>query len=210
MLPKPAVLVFAASRFDFHRALRVWRVWLAAMALGAASAVAAPVGTTADLDRDNGLPDARLGAPLSSFQGLQKTEDTGRWLSFKRPSDKLEYARYAVKSITYNFFKERLYSIFLKVEDKRNVKGLIKALEQQYGKEHSYELHTYPKTAAELEIREWAGTKAYCVYKNGSDFHGGVLTFLDKPTWDQLQVPKRQQEAQSRDMLKGSYLNGDF
>ena len=93
--------------------------------------------------------------------------------------------------ITYNFFKEKLYSIFLDVDGKGNVKGLIKTLEKRYGKQHSYELHTYPKTAAQVEIREWAGTRVYCVYKNGSDFNGGVLTFLDKPTWDALQVPKR-------------------
>ena len=202
--------VSADFRPDFHHVLRVWRVWLLALVLGVATAGASPAGTTADLDRDNGLPDARLGTPLNNFQGMQKTEDTGRWLSFTRPTDKLEYRGYEVKSITYNFFKEKLYSIFLEVADKHNVKGLLKALEQQYGKQHSYELHNYAKTGAQLEIREWAGAKVYCVYKNGSDFRGGVLTFLDKPTWDLLQVPKREREAQSRDMLKGSYLNGDF
>ena len=94
--------------------------------------------------------------------------------------------------------------------DKRNVKGLLKALEQQYGKQHSYELHTYPKTAAQLEIREWAGAKVYCVYKSSSDYKGGVVILLDKMTWDQLQIPRREKEAQTRDMLKGSFTNGDF
>ena len=198
-------------RFDFHRLRRTWCAWLAAMVLGITAAhAAAPVGNTADLDRDDGLPDARLGAPLSSFQGLKKTEDTGRWLTFTRPTDRLSYAGFPLQSITYNFFKEKLYSIFIEVVDKRNVKGLLKALEQQYGKQHSYELHNYSKSSLQVEIREWAGAKAYCVYKNGSDMRGGVLTFLDKPAWDELQIPKRQQEAESRDMLKGSYLNGDF
>lgn len=210
MRPMPAAVVFTTFRSAFDRALRVGSVLLLAAVLGAALAGAAPVGSTADLDQENGLPDARLGAPLNSFKGLQQTEDTGRWLSYKRPADKLEYAGYEVKSITYNFFKEKLYSIFLEVEDKHSVKGLLKTLEQQYGKQHSYELHTYPKTAAQLEIREWAGTKVYCVYKNGTDFRGGVLTFLDKPTWDLLQIPKKEKEAQTREMLKGSYLNGDF
>ena len=167
-------------------------------------------GTTADLDHDNGLPTAQLGAPLKSFQGLQKIEDTGRWLSYTRPTDDLHYARHEIKGITYNFFKERLYSVDLEIADKGNVKGLLKTLEAQYGKQHSYELHTYPKTAAQLEIREWAGTKVYCVYKNGSDFRGGVLIFLDKPTWDLLQVPKKEKDAQTREMLKGSFTNGDF
>ena len=210
MRPMPAVVASAEFLAASLHPFRVWRGWLLAGLLFILTAVAARAGSTADLDRDNGLPDAQLGAPLKSFQGLQQTENTGRWLSYTRPTDKLQYEGHEIRSITYNFFKEKLYSIFLEVEDKHNVKGLIKALEQRYGKQHSFELHTYPKTAAELEIREWAGSKVYCVYKNGSDFHGAMLTFLDKPTWDLLQVPKRQQEAQSRDMLKGSYLNGDF
>lgn len=206
----PAAVV-TESRFFRNRCFRAWGGGLLALlwcvaALGTARAA----GTTADLDRDNGLPDARLGAPLKSFQGLQKTEDTGRWLSYTRPADQLRYAGYEIKGITYNFFKEKLYSIDLDVADKRNVKGLLKTLEEQYGKQHSYELHTYPKTAAQLEIREWAGTKVYCVYKNGSDYRGGVLIFLDKPTWDLLQVPKKEKDAQTRDMLKGSFINGDF
>ncbi len=189
---------------------RVRRGWLLAGWLFAVVASTGWAGTTTDLDNQNGLPTAQLGAPLKSFQGLNKTEDTGRWLSFTRSGDRLEFEGHGVKSITYNFFKEKLYSIFLDVDGKGNVKGLIKTLERNYGKQHSYELHTYPKTAAEVEIREWAGTRVYCVYKNGADNNGGVLTFLDKPTWDALQIPKKEKEAQSRDMLKGSFINGDF
>lgn len=210
MRPMLAAAVHAESSAAIRRFVCAWSVTLLMFAFGSMALRAAPDGTTTDLDRANGLPDAQIGAPLQTFHGLQKTEDTGRWLSFVRPSDKLEYAGYPVKSITYNFFKERLYSIFIEVDGKRSTKGLLKALEQQFGKQHSYELHTYPKTAAQLEIREWAGAKVYCVYKSGSDFQGGLLTLLDRPTWDLLQVPKREKEAQTRDMLKGSFIEGDF
>lgn len=209
MLPPPAAAASTIeSRVPFRRFPRGWRV-VAALFFVAMLATAR-AGTPADLDRDNGLPDAQLGTPLKSFQGLQQTENTGRWLTYVRPTDKLEYAGHTVKSITYNFFKERLYSIFVELEGGGNVKGVRKSLEKKYGKETSYELHTYGKTATQVEIREWAGTRAYCVYKNATDFKGGVLTFLDKPIWDTLQVPKRERDAQTRDMLKGSYLNGDF
>ena len=54
-------------------------------------------------------------------------------------------------------------------------------------------------------------TKAYCdLQKRGTDFRGSILTFLDKPTWDQLQVPKLEKEAQTREMLKGSYHQRGF
>lgn len=167
-------------------------------------------GSLADLDRDNGLPDAKLGTPLKAFQGLQKTEDVGRWLTCKRPSDVLRYGKYEVAGITYNFFKDRLYSISVDLSEKGSVKGVLKLLENQYGKDHSLDRRTYAQSNAVLEIREWAGTKAYCVYKNATDFDGGVLTFVDKPTWDLLQIPKKQQQAENRDKLKGSFLNGDF
>ena len=202
MLPMPAA-VFAKSRSAFL-------TLVAALVLAAAMAGTARAGSVADLDRDNGLPDAQLGTPLKNFQGLQQTDNTGRWLSYTRASDPLKYNGLGVKSITYNFFKEKLYSIFIETEGGHSVKGMYKALEKQYGKATSYDLHTYGKTATQVEIREWTGTKAYCIYKNGTDFRGGILTFLDKPTWDQLQVPKREKEAQTREMLKGSFTNGDF
>ena len=68
----------------------------------------------------------------------------------------------------------------------------------------------YAKSEAVLQVREWASAKAYCVYKCGADFDGAVLTFVDKPTWDLLQIPKKEQQAQNREMLKGSFTNGDF
>ena len=153
--------------------------------------MAAHAGSLADLDRDNGLPDAKLGTPLSAFQGLQKTEDVGRWLTFKRPADVLRYDKFEVAGITYNFFKDRLYSINVDLTQKRSVKGVLKLLEEQYGRDHSLDSRHYAQTNAILEIREWASKKAYCVLKSSADFDGGVLTFVDRPTWDLLQIPKK-------------------
>ncbi len=187
--------------------------WLAATVLALALLLTAGTiraGSLADLDRDNGLPDAKLGTPLSAFQGLRKTEDVGRWLTFKRPGDVLRYGKFEVAGITYNFFKDRLYSINIDLTDKGSVKGVIKLLENQYGKDHSRDERTYTHSTAVMEIREWAATRVYCVYKSAADYDGAVLTFLDKPTWDLLQIPKKQQQTENREKLKGSYLNGDL
>ena len=171
-------------------------------------AVTGRAGTVADLDRDDGLPNAKLGAPLSAFQGLEKTEDVGRWLTFKRPSDNLHYGKLAVTGITYNFFKEKLYSINLDIVGRGNVHGIIKRLEQDYGKDHTLDTLPFAKVSATMEVREWSGTKVYCVLKSGSDFEGGVLTLLDKPTWDQLQIPKKEKLEAAKQMLGGSFLDG--
>ena len=201
----------AVTDFTNLRAGASWRsragVILMFVMLGAGTLRA---GSLADLDRDNGLPDAKLGTPVNAFQGLQKTEDVGRWVTFKKSGVGLRYGKFEVTGITYNFFKDRLYSINVDLASKRSVRGVLKLLEDEYGKDHSFETRSYAKSTESLEVREWAATKAYCVYKSATDYDGGVLTFVDRPTWDLLQIPKKQQQAENRDMLKGSFLNGDF
>ena len=167
-------------------------------------------GTLDDLDRDNGLPDAQLGAPLRSFQGMRKIEDTGRFLTFVRPADKKVFAGAEVQGITYNFFKEELYSIDIDVSEPSNVKRILRYLEAHYGGDRTKETRTYSKSSAELDIREWTGRKAYCLYKSGSDLKGAVLVFVNRPKWDELEVPRHEREKQSREMLKGSFINGDL
>lgn len=168
----------------------------------------AQAGSVADLDRDNGLPNAKLGTPLSAFQGLEKTEDVGRWLTYKRSSDNLRFGKYAVTGITYNFFKEKLYSINLDIVGKSNVHGVIKRLEQDYGKDHTLDTLPFSKISATMDVREWSGTKVYCVLKSSSEYEGGVLTLLDKPTWDQLQIPRKEKLEASKQLLGGSFLDG--
>ena len=132
----------------------------------------------------------------------------GRWLTFKRPSDNLRFGGFTVSGITYNFFKERLYSINLDLVGRGNIKGILKLLEQEYGKDHTMDTLPYSKVSAMMEVREWAGTKVYCVLKTGSDQEGGVLTLLDKPTWDLLQIPKKEKLETAKQMLGGSFLDG--
>ena len=186
------------------------RAGLVALAMLAFAVRAPGAGTVADLDRDNGLPDAQLGAPLSSFQGLVKTEDVGRWLTFKRPTDKLRYGRYELTGITYNFFKDRLYSINLDVKGKGNVKGIVSFLEHNYGKDHTQDSLPFAKINDYMVVREWSGSRVYCVMKNDSDQDGGVLTLLDKPTWDLLQGPKKEKIKANQQLLQGSFVNGDL
>ena len=167
-------------------------------------------GSVVDLDQQNGLPDAQIGAPVTAFKGLQQTEDTGRWTTYKRPSDRLTFGQYDLSAITYNFFKGKLYSIFLEAEGKRNVKGLIHSLESLYGRQHSLEKRPLPPSPIVMETREWTGQKIYLLYKNSDNFSGGQITYLDRPTWDTLQVPKQERAAELRKMLQGSFTNGDF
>ena len=111
------------------------------------------------------------------------------------------------------------------MEGKHNTRGILKALEATYGLNHTLEKrtvpHTQPKSALEKlaggsggdltwELREWVGNRVYLLYKCSSDFDGGQITLLDKPTWDKLQVPKQEQAAELRKRMEGSYTQGDF
>ncbi len=183
--------------------------------------IAARAGSLDDLDRDNGLPDAKLGTPVEAFGGMEQTEEAGRWTTYRRPSDKLTFGKFELSGITYNFFKGKLYSIFLDIEGKRNTKGILKLLEENYGKDHSMATQSFtaPKApvrffsssaSPQMEVREWTGKRVYLLYKNADDFVGGQITFLDRPTWDFLQVPKEERRKEIRKMLDGSFINGDF
>ncbi len=167
-------------------------------------------GSVADLDRDNGLPDARLGAPLKSFKGLQLVEDTGRWLTYKVPGEKLKFLGNDVTSIKLNFFKEQLYSIDINFDNRATTKRLLKTFEQSYGTVHSFETRKLLEADTELETREWTGAKTYLVFKKAGDNRGGVVIFVDRPLWDQLAQPREERAHQLRKMLDGSYTNGDF
>ena len=175
----------------------------------------------ADLDRQNGLPDAQIGTPITAFKGMEQLEETGRWTVYRRPADRLIFDRFELTSITYNFFKGKLYSIFLETAGKRNVKGVLRALEDLYGREHTFEKRSLAKEKSglpsllapaevSLETREWTGQKLYLLYKNGDNYAGGQITYLDRPTWDTLQIPKTERAAEMRKMLEGSFTNGDF
>lgn len=170
----------------------------------------ARAGSVANLDRANGLPEAKLGAAVESFHGLTLVEDTGRWLTYQPAGDKFSYAGFEVVRIKYNFFKGRLYSINVDIDGKRATRGILKSLEADFGSTHSLEKHRLAGADTDLEVREWTGQKAYLLYKSAANGSGAQITFLDKPTWDRLQIPREERKQRYRDMLGGSFSNGDF
>ncbi len=171
---------------------------------------AANTGTVDNLDRDNGLPEFQLGAPLKSFSGLELKEDTGRWVSYRVPGDKLKYLGAELTGITLNFFKDQLYSIDVNFESRSATLRLLKSFEQSYGKQHTFETRNLLEATTELETREWDGAKALLVVKTAGNYHGGIARFVDKHLWDQLAAPRKERAAQLHKMLDGSYTNGDF
>ena len=181
-----------------------------ALALLFAARAFAQAGTVAAIDAEYGLNGVQLGIPISALKDAEMVEDVGRWLTYKDKRSKIGYAGYEVSEVLYNFFWGKLYSIHVEVRDKKNVRGILKVLEQNYGRDYTLESRQIAAADTTLEVREWKGKRVYLLYKSSTNGKGGQIVVVDRPIWDKLQQPRAQADKQNRDWMKGSFANGDF
>jgi hypothetical protein len=167
-------------------------------------------GTTAAIDAEYGFNGVQLGIPASALKGVSLVEDVGRWLTYHDTRSKIPYAGFELTDVTYNFFWGKLYSIHVEIHDKRNVRGILKLLEQNYGREYTLESRVIAEADTTLETREWKGKRVYLLYKSGKNGKGAQLVLVDRPTWDKLQEPRAQEVQKNREWMKDSFMNGDF
>jgi hypothetical protein len=198
------------GRSGFRARSLAWAGMLCAAAVLLLSIGTTRAGSIADLDRENGVADAKLGAPVEAFKNLEKVEDAGRWLTFKHPGENLVYKGFEVTGIKYNFFKGKLYSINVDVDGKRSTRGILKALEGAFGKDYTLQKSKPADADTEVETREWTGAKVYLLYKSAANGRGGQVTVLDRPVWDKMQEPREQRAAGYRKLMEGSFIGGDI
>lgn len=167
-------------------------------------------GGVAQLDAELGLPDARIGAPLSSFDGLETVEEVGAWGTYRRPADRSKYKRWPVEEIIYNFYQGRLYSIRIELLDVRSVRAILIDFYEQYGPEDHLQRKRFGDYDTTLVIREWDGEKVDLVYKYADDFSGGTIIWVDSTAWNQLNEGRQAVNAELREAMSGSMLNLDF
>jgi len=167
-------------------------------------------GGVAQLDAELGLPNARIGTPLSEFEGLETVEELGAWSTYRRPSDRLKFKRWPVEEIIYNFYQDRLYSIRIELLDVRSVKGILVDFYEQYGPEDHLQRKRFGDYDTTLVIREWDGEKVDLVYKYADDFTGGTIIWVDSTAWNRLNEGRQAANEELRDAMSGSILNLDF
>lgn len=172
--------------------------------------VAREGGGIPQLDAENGLPNAQLGTPLASFEGLTTEEELGAWGTYRRKQDRMRYQGRPVEEILYNFYKGKLYSIRMEIADTRTVKGLLVYLYEQYGPESHLQRRRYSDYETTLIIREWDGEKVDLVFKYADDFSGGTLIWVDSKTWNELNAGRQAANRELSDAMSGSILNLDF
>jgi hypothetical protein len=170
------------------------------------------MGTVAAVDADYGFNGVQLGIVPSALnlKDVEKTDELGRWLTYRDKRDRIPFAGFEVSEIIYNFLWGKLYSIHVEVHNKRNVRGLLNVLEQRYGRDYTFDSRVIAAAETTLETREWKGKRAYVLYKSGVNGVGAQIVVVDRSTWDKMQVPRDQAAKQNREWMKGSFSNGDF
>lgn len=103
-------------------------LWLAAIAPAFAGSIDA-------LDAAYGFRDARFGARVESFEGLELLSTRGaRGMDvYVRPSDVLQLGAATLDGVTYGFFEGELYFVALFASGIRNSKAALLQLEKDYG-----------------------------------------------------------------------------
>ena len=172
--------------------------------------VAQAGGGLAQLDTELGLPDATLGAPISSMSGLETVEEVGAWGTYRRPGDRKRYAKWPVQEIVYNFYKGNLYSIRMEISEPGAVKGILKHLYAQYGPETNTRRRRFETSNAALVVREWDGERSNLVFKYADNYAGGTLILVDAVQWKKLDEPRQTTNKVLQEAMSGSILNLDF
>jgi hypothetical protein len=103
-------------------------LWLTAIAPAFAGGIDA-------LDAADGFRDARFGARVESFEGLELLSASGaRGMDvYVRPSDVLQLGAATLDGVTYGFYRGELYFVALFTSGTRNSEAALLQLEKDYG-----------------------------------------------------------------------------
>ncbi len=162
------------------------------------------------IDTEFGFLGVSLRCTPAALPSAEVTEDIGRFVTYKDKREKIRYAGLGLAEVRYNFLWGKLYSIHIDVEGARNVRGILKALVQQYGTEFTLETRNITAADTVLETREWKGKRAYLLYKNAKNGKGGQIIVVDRAEWDKMQVPREQMVRENLKWMQGSFSGGDF
>ena len=107
----------------------------AALAILLAFAGAAPAGDVDRLDAEHGFRDARFGAPLDSFTGLELLSSNGArgTTLYVRPEEDLSFGQANLDGVTYGFYADRLYFVTLFASGEGNARAALAEIRERYG-----------------------------------------------------------------------------
>lgn len=101
------------------------------------------------LTAKNGFRNYKLGTPRSAYPNLKRIGTEFGLVYYSNPADKLAIGPYQLKSIRYEFYKDRLMNILVCVDGMVDGRGVEKTLQELYGPGKE-EKHDY-----DLRLRRW-------------------------------------------------------
>lgn len=124
----------------------------------------------AKIDSKFGFRDVKLESPLSLFakKQLVKIEEQPNTKYYKSKIENLKLGDYALKDITYVFFKDTLAEIMIQTKGYINSDGLLKIIKETYGQ--GFQSNRY------IERYLWSGDKSTIYYDQNSVTHDALLT----------------------------------
>ncbi len=144
------------------------------------------------LDEKNGFRDYKFGDSLSKFANLNLIEATKDSLTgyYIKTDDKLTIGENAVE-IIYAFYRGQLYSVIIKTKGYINSRGLLKTIEELYGK--GYQSNQY------MEKYYWFGKECTASYDENSATHDARVYFNSKKI---SEVIKTESEQKTKNATK--------
>jgi hypothetical protein len=143
-------------------------LWLTAIAPALA-------GGTDALDAEDGFRDARFGARVESFEGLELLSTRGaRGMKvYVRPSDVLELGDAVLDAVTYGFHQGELYFVAIFTSGSRNALAALEQLQKVYG----------PGTRLTEDANEyvWRGRKVKLHYRMDPATAMSMIGFTSLP-----------------------------
>ncbi len=143
------------------------RILIAFVLLGSAAFAQNSTG----VDKDNGLPNAKLGAPFKSFKNMKLEKDYSTFKVYKRTTDTLKVGTVKVSEISYRFANDTLFAIGIIVKDMHAAQQLRK-----YGKDH----YGPGEDGTRLNSCSWVGVKARAMYMESPEKTDATLSIGSK------------------------------
>lgn len=149
-------------------------VVLALMILFGVASVASG-GDLGALDATNGFRDARFGAPLRAFDGLELvSEDGARGTRlYLRPADDLGFGSARLDGVTYGFYAGKLYFVTLFTSGRRNGRSALAELERRFG--------AGERVLGEPDEYVWRGRRVLLHYRRDPVTSLGMVALTSRP-----------------------------
>lgn len=144
------------------------------------------------LDEKMGFREMKFGDSISKFDdlvGVEYSNDSSS-IYYIRTNDKLTIGSTEV-SLTYGFYKNKFYSVFIKTKGYSNSKSILKTLIEMYGK--GYQSNRY------IDDFSWYGKKVSLSYDENSISGDAQVLMYSKIIMNEITTDEKEKAKKAKD-----------